>query len=144
MSDLNTVALSGRLTADIELRYTPKGTAVAEVNLANETGWGDKKKTNFVGLTLWDKTAESAAKLLGKGRRVIVHGQLSQEEWEDKQTGQKKSKTRVKVDSWHFADDKPSGGISKVDNAAPQGNSEPASTTKPSGDAGDDDDDIPF
>lgn len=108
-SDLNKTQLSGRLASDIELRYTPKGTAVADVNLAVNSGYGDNQKTNWIGLTIWGKSAEAAANYLGKGRKIIVDGRLDQDEWEDKETGKKRSKTRVIVENWYFADSKPGG-----------------------------------
>jgi single-strand DNA-binding protein len=102
--DINTCTLTGNIGNDLELRHTPTGTAVLEFNLAVTSGFGDKKKTNWIGLTLWGKTAESAKAHLGKGRKIAVTGRLDQDEWEDKDTGKKRSKTRVIVENWTFAD----------------------------------------
>lgn len=102
MSDINTVTLTGRLGSDIELRYTPQGKAVCDINLAVQSGYGDNEKTSWIGLTMWDKKAEAAARYLGKGRKIAVSGRLDQETWE--QDGNKRSKTRVVVHDWTFAD----------------------------------------
>ncbi len=102
--DINQVALTGNIGNELELRYTSTGTAVLELNLAVVSGFGDKKKTNWIGCTLWGKTAESAKNFLGKGRKIAVSGRLDQDSWEDKESGKKQSKTRVVVENWTFAD----------------------------------------
>ena len=102
--DINTVTLTGRLGGDIELRYTKTGAAVANVNLAVESGFGDNKKTNWFGLDFWGKAAESAGQYLAKGRKIAISGRLDHSEYEDRETGKKVSKTRVVVESWTFAD----------------------------------------
>lgn len=101
---MNKVILTGNLGGDIESRATKDGKSVAEVNLAVAAGFGDNKKTLWIGLTLWDKQAESAAKYLSKGRKIAIVGRLDQDEWEDKDTGKKRTKTRVVVEAWEFAD----------------------------------------
>ena len=135
--DINTVILTGRLGSDIELRYTPSGIAVADVNLAVESGFGDKKKTNWIGLTIWNKSAEAAANYLGKGRKIAVSGRLDQEEWDDKETGKKQRKTRVVVENWTFADSEKSQQQARAQ-APAQRQSEPMPG------ADDPEDDIPF
>src|SRR5690606_34431209 len=70
--DINTVTLTGRLGRDIELRQTAKGTSVANVSLAVESGFGDNRKTNWIGLDFWGKAAESAAQYLRRGRKIAV------------------------------------------------------------------------
>jgi len=99
---MNNVNIIGRVGADIELRYTPAGKAVTEINLAVDDGWGENKKTAWIGVTTWGPTAELAAKALQKGDRVGFTGRLSQEEWEDKQTGKKQRKTKVTCESMHL------------------------------------------
>ena len=103
--DLNTVALTGLLGGDVEVRFTPSGKAVADVNLAVDCGYGEREHTSWIGLTLWGKQAEAAAQHLGKGRKVALTGRLNQESWEDKD-GNKRSQPRVIVSSWTFADSK--------------------------------------
>jgi single-strand DNA-binding protein len=100
MANLNRVLLIGNLTRDPEVRYTPKGTAVADVGLAvNRIYSGEdgerKEETTFVDVTLWARQAEIAGQYLKKGRPVFIEGRLQLDTWDDKQTGQKRSRLRV-------------------------------------------------
>lgn len=96
---MNSVNLIGRCGASPEIRYTPSGKAVATMNLAVDDGWGEKKKTVWVSVTLWGQTAELAQKALAKGDRVGITGRLSMDEWDDKQTGKKVTKLKVTGES---------------------------------------------
>ncbi len=100
MPSLNRVLLIGNLTRDPEIRYTPKGTTLADIGLAINRIWkndeGEKQEdTTFVDVTLWGKLAEVAEKYLKKGEPVLVEGRLQLDSWDDKQTGQKRSRLRV-------------------------------------------------
>src|SRR6201993_561142 len=100
MANLNRVLLIGNLTRDPDLRYTPKGTAVTKIGLAvNRVYTGEdgerKEETTFVDVTLWARLAEIAGQYLKKGRPVFVEGRLQLDTWDDKQTGQKRSRLRV-------------------------------------------------
>lgn len=100
MANLNRVLLIGNLTRDPEVRYTPKGTAVTDIGIAvNRVYSGDdgekKEETTFVDVTLWGRQAEVAQEYLKKGRQVFVEGRLQLDTWDDKQTGQKRSRLRV-------------------------------------------------
>lgn len=100
MANLNKVILMGNLTADPELRTTPKGTAVTDLRLAiNRYYSGDsgerQEETTYVDVTLWGRQAETACQYLAKGRCVLVEGRLQLDTWEDRQTNQKRSKLRV-------------------------------------------------
>jgi single-strand DNA-binding protein len=104
MANLNRVLLIGNLTRDPEVRYTPKGTAVAEIGLAvNRIYSGEdgekKEETTFVDVTLWARQAEIAGQYLKKGRPVFIEGRLQLDTWDDKQTGQKRSRLRVVSES---------------------------------------------
>jgi single-strand DNA-binding protein len=92
---MNSVNIIGRVGQDIEVRFTPSGKAVTELNLAVDDGWGENKKTAWIGVVLWGATAELAGRALQKGDRVGVSGRLSQDEWEDKATGKKQRKTKI-------------------------------------------------
>jgi len=92
---MNSVNIIGRVGQDIEVRFTQSGKAVAELNLAVDDGWGENKKTAWIGVVLWGATAELAGKALQKGDRVGISGRLSQDEWEDKTTGKKQRKTKI-------------------------------------------------
>lgn len=101
MASYNKVILLGNLTRDPEVRYTTGGTAVTEIGLAVNRQWTDrssnerKEETTFVDVTLWGRTAEIAGEYLSKGRPVLIEGRLQLDQWEDKETGQKRSKLRV-------------------------------------------------
>lgn len=100
MANLNKVMLIGNLTRDPELRYTPKGTAVAELGLAiNRVRKDDQgqriEETTFVDVTLWSRQAEIAQQYLAKGNPVYIEGRLNLDTWDDKTTGQKRSKLKV-------------------------------------------------
>ncbi|MEJ5236897.1 single-stranded DNA-binding protein [Limisphaera sp. VF-2] len=109
MANFNKVILAGNLTRDPELRYTPKGTAVARLGLAINRRWrtetGElKDETTFVDVDAFGKTAETIAQYLKKGRSVLIEGRLRYDTWEDKQTGQKRSKLSVVLESFSFLD----------------------------------------
>jgi len=95
MSDLNEVVISGRLTRDCELRYTPSGTAVTDVVIASNRIWSKdadrQEETTFVDVTIWGKQAESLQTYLVKGRHVMVVGRLKLNKWETEE-GSKRSK----------------------------------------------------
>jgi single-strand DNA-binding protein len=106
---MNQVNIIGRVGGEIELRYTPSGKAVTEINLAVDDGFGDNKKTAWIGVTLWGPTAECASKYVSKGDRLGITGRLTQDEWEDKQTGKKQRKTKVTCESMHLLEPKRDG-----------------------------------
>jgi len=97
---LNVVLLIGNLTRDPEVRFTPKGVAVADFGLAvNEVWYNDKdekqESVSFVDVTAWDRGAEWAQKHLKKGAEIALVGKLKMDSWEDKETGQKRTKIKV-------------------------------------------------
>lgn len=104
---MNNVSVIGRLTKDIELRYTPQGKAVATISLAINEKYGEKKQTHFINAELWGKTAEIASQYLHKGNRVGLTGSLKQHRWEDK-NGQKRSTIVILVNKLHFLENKKS------------------------------------
>jgi len=106
---MNNVNIIGRCAGELELRYTSSGKAVTELNLAVDDGWGENKKTVWLGVTIWGATAELACKALTKGSRVGITGRLSQEEWEDKNTGKKQRKTKVTCEQMHLLEPKREG-----------------------------------
>lgn len=101
MASFNKVILLGNLTRDPQVKYTPSGTALAELGLAVNRTWFDKQsnsrreETTFVDVTLWGRDAEVAGEYLAKGRPVLIEGRLQLDTWDDKTTGQKRSKLRV-------------------------------------------------
>jgi single-strand DNA-binding protein len=114
MANLNRVLLIGNLTRDPEVRYTPKGTAVTEIGLAvNRIYSGEdgekKEETTFVDVTLWARQAEIAGQYLRKGRPVFIEGRLQLDTWDDKQTGQKRSRLRVVAENLQLLGSRPEG-----------------------------------
>ena len=98
MADLNSVSLTGRLTADPELKQFGEGKQVANFSLAvNEYKKGDGDAVSFVPVTVWNKTAEVAKNFLNKGSQVAIKGRLQQQRWE--QDGQKRSKIQIVCES---------------------------------------------
>lgn len=101
MANLNKVMIIGNLTADPDVRTTPRGNTVAELRLAvNRISSGPnegerREETTFLDVTCWGRTAEIAGQYLAKGRPVFIEGRLQQDTWEDKQTGQRRSKIRI-------------------------------------------------
>lgn len=85
----------GRLVQEVEFRYAPSGTAVATFTLATNYGKAESEEVCFIDVVLFRKQAELAKEYLQKGKPVLITGRLSQDKWEDKQTGQKRSKHKI-------------------------------------------------
>lgn len=107
MSSYNRVTLIGNLTRHPELRKTKSGNPVTELGLALNRVWqnenGQKQEdVTFVEVTLWGRNAENAAQYLQKGRSVLIEGRLQLETWQDKQSGQDRSKLKVVADHLQF------------------------------------------
>jgi single-strand DNA-binding protein len=151
MASLNRVLLIGNLTRDPQVKYTPKGTAVVDIGLAvNRHYSGDDgqkhEDTCFVDVTLWGRQAEVAQEYLTKGRQVFIEGRLHLDTWDDKQSGQKRSRLRVVAENMQMLGDRPS--TQKPSPTNPAASKQPAPTPQrqppkdPDLDA--DPDDIPF
>ena len=115
MASYNKVMLMGNLTRDPEVRYTPKGSAVADLAIAVNRVYtadnGEKREeVTYVDVVLWARLAELAGQYLSKGRPVSIEGRLQMDSWEDKQTGQKRSRLRVVGEVMQFLDGKRDGG----------------------------------
>lgn len=109
MPNLNKVMLIGNLTRDVELRTIPSGKQVAQIGLAINHSWtspdGEKREeVTFVDCEAWGKQAEVMHKYLAKGRPVFIEGRLKLDTWDDKESGQKRSKMRVVVENFQFLD----------------------------------------
>lgn len=115
MASFNKVVLVGNLTRDPDVRHIPSGQAVCDISLAINSQWTDRKtnerkeEVTFVDVTLWGRTAEIAGEYLAKGRPVLIEGKLAQDTWEDKTTGQKRSKLKVIADSLQLLGNKQDG-----------------------------------
>lgn len=115
MASLNKVMLIGNLTRDPEVRFTPKGTAVTDIGLAvNRTYTGDdgqrREETTFVDVTLWGRQAEVAGQYMKKGRPIYIEGRLQMDTWQDKQTGQNRTRLKIVGDAFQFLGSREEGG----------------------------------
>src|SRR5579872_3044844 len=115
MASLNKVMLIGNLTRDPEIKYTPKGTAIADIGLAVNRNYttesGEKREeVTFIDVTLWGRRAEIVGEYCKKGRPLFVEGRLTLDQWDDKQTGQKRSKLKVIGDNIQLLGGREGGG----------------------------------
>ena len=103
----NKIILIGNLTRDVELRYTPSGTALAKFGLATNRVYSDpvtkekKQEVMFIDVTVFGRAAETTNQYLKKGSQVLVEGRLTFNQWTD-QTGQKRSKHEVVAENVKF------------------------------------------
>ncbi len=163
MSSYNKVILLGNLTRDPELRYTPKGQAVAKLGLAvnrrytTESGEA-RDEVTFVDVDAWGKQAEVIAQYCKKGRPLFIEGRLKLDQWDDKTTGKKMSRLGVVLENFQFVGDNRQEGGGGAGGGAPSAPSgprpapsrpaAPKATDSPSGESPDaappEDDDVPF
>jgi single-strand DNA-binding protein len=148
MANFNKVVLAGNLTRDPELRYTPKGTAIAGFGLAINRKWktetGEtKEEVTFVDIDAFGRQAEVVAQYMKKGRPFLVEGRLKLDQWEDKNTHQKQSKLKVVLESFSFLDSGTRGDTGRpASSAAPSAPSAPSPSEPDS--APPEPDDVPF
>jgi len=107
---INKVMLTGRITKDIELRYTPNNVAVCNFDIAVDRRFkqGNEKITDFFKIIAWRTTAEFIEKYFSKGRKIVIVGSLQNRTWEDNE-GKKHYITEVLADEVDFADSKGDG-----------------------------------
>lgn len=116
MASFNRVILMGNLTRDPQVKYIPSGTAVAELGLAVNRTWFDKatnqkkEDVTFVDVTLWGRQAEIAGEYLSKGRAVLIEGRLQLDTWQDKESGQNRSKLKVICENMTMVGGRNDGG----------------------------------
>lgn len=152
MASFNKVILAGNLTRDPELRYTPKGTAVAKLGVAVNRTWtsesGERREeVTFVDVDAFGKQAEVITQYLRKGRGILVEGRLKLDTWDDKQTGQKKSRLGVVLEGFSFLDGGNRSEGASAPGPAPTAPrpSRPSAPTQPAdSDGPPPDDDVPF
>ncbi len=157
---VNKVILVGNLGKDPEVRYTSGGQAVANLRIATSRSWTDKQsgqrkeETEWHDVEVWGKQAEQCGEYLAKGRQVYVEGRLKTDKWQDKQSGQERSKVKVVADTVRFLGGRGAGGGSgggRGSGGPPQEDSPPGGFEEPEsggghggGGAGGGPDDIPF
>ena len=117
MASFNKVILIGNLTRDPELRYTPKGTAVAKLGLAVNRQWktdsGEaREEVTFIDIDAFGRSAEVIGQYCKKGKPLMIEGRLKYDTWDDKQTNQKRSKLSVVLESFQFLGDGNRSGCS--------------------------------
>ncbi len=160
MPNYNKVILAGNLTRDPELRYTPSGVAIARITLAINRSWrtetGEmKEEVTFVDVDAFRKQAEAISQYLKKGRPMLVEGRLKLDQWEDKQTGQKRSRLGVVLENFQFLDSasrssEDHGGTGNAARPRPAAQVPPTQSPAPSTPEADhdtppqDEDDVPF
>jgi single-strand DNA-binding protein len=160
MASFNKVILMGNLTRDPELRYTPKGLAVARIGLAVNRVWrtetGEtREETTFVDCDAFGRQAENLSQYLKKGNPVLIEGRLHLHTWEDKQN-QKQSRLRVDVETFRFVSGpareggaeqpaaRPRPAAAEPTTAAPATAPTTAPATEPESEPMPSDDDVPF
>ena len=114
MANLNKVMLIGNVTRDPEIKYTPKGSAVTDLGIAvnrvfTPEGGERREETTYVDVTLWGRQAEIAGEYGKKGRSIYIEGRLQLDSWEDKTSGQKRSKLRVVGENFQLLGPRPGG-----------------------------------
>ena len=155
MAYLNKVFLIGNLTRDPELRVTPKGTAICQFGLAVNRQFKDESgatrdETTFVDIEAWGKQGELVSKYLSKGSPAMVEGRLKLDQWEDKTSGQKRSKLKIVLDNVQFLSSRGGGGGGAPHAPAEEGEAAgaavPAAGAKPAAPASKEhlDEDVPF
>ena len=149
MANFNKVILAGNLTRDPEVRYTPKGTAIAKLGMAINRTWktdtGEtKEEVTFVDVDAFGRQAEVISQYLKKGRPILVEGRLKLDQWDDKQTGQKRSRLGVVLEGFQFLDSgRGDGGGGRGPSSPPPGPSTPPNGPESEGPAPEEDD-VPF
>ena len=138
MASFNKVILIGNLTRDVELKYLPKGTPVCNLSMAVNRRWKteageEKEDVYFAECKAFGKQAETLAQYVRKGHPLLVEGRLTREEWDDKKTGDKRSTTRIMIETFQFLKGRDEG-------AAPAPRAQSPAAPKPDLDA----DDLPF
>jgi len=157
MANYNRVILMGNLTRDPQIRYTSSGSAIATLGIAINRRYKDPKtneireETTFVDVDLFGRQAETASEYLTKGRPVFIEGRLKLDQWDDKQTGQKRSRLKVVCERYQFLGARPAGagapqggGAEKRPAGAAPSQGEVAEEDVPPEDLGIQDDSIPF
>jgi single-strand DNA-binding protein len=147
MASFNKVILLGNLTRDPEVRYTPKGSAVCDLGIAvnrvyTTEGGERREEVTYVDVVLWARLAEIAGEYLKKGRPVFIEGRLQMDSWDDKQTGQKRTRLRVVGETMQLLGGRPGGATGSGEVAGET--RQPSAPLKTSAQAEPDEDEIPF
>ena len=148
MPNFNQVTLIGNLVRDPELRYTPKGLAIAKLGMAINRKWRneageEKEEVVFVDIDAFGRQAETLGQYVRKGNPLFVQGRLKLDQWDDKQTGQKRSRLGVVLESFQFlasGKGRDEGESAPAPRPAPKTDAPASEADGPPGDG----DDVPF
>lgn len=102
----------GNLAADPESRFTQSGTQVVNFTVCCDSGYGDKKRTEFVKVVAWDKLAKVCTDFLRKGSKCLIQGEMATRQWEDKD-GNKRYTTEIVAREMKMLTPKGGGGGSQ-------------------------------
>lgn len=150
MANFNKVYLIGNLTRDPELRVTPKGTAICQFGLAVNRQYKDESgatrdETTFVDIEAWGRQGETISKYCTKGRPLFVEGRLKFDQWEDKTSGQKRSRLKVVLEGFQFLGGRgEAGGPGNEADQSPERHSPPPRAAGKPAPSEDIDEDVPF
>lgn len=157
MPNLNKVMLMGNLTRDPEIKYTPKGMAIANFGIAINRVWsneaGEKQEeVTFIDIEMFGRKAEVVGEYFKKGKPIYVEGRLKLDSWDDKTSGQKKSKLKVIGETFEFLGGREggasgggeSGGENRPQRPAPGKPAPPPKRPPADPDLDAPEDDIPF
>ena len=151
MPNFNKVILMGNLTRDPEVKYTSSGTAIAKLGMAINRYWRNQdgqqqEETTFVDVDAFGRQAETIGQYLKKGRPIMVEGRLKLDQWDDKQTGQKRSKMAIVLENFQFLDSRGEGGGNFSGGGGESASSGGGGNTSAHGGGGGfaEDDDVPF
>lgn len=106
---MNKITVSGRLTHEVEFRYTPAGKAMCRFSIAVDRPFSKEKKTDFFNVVVWGKLAEICGNNLDKGRKVVVDGIATMDTYTGKD-GQKRSRFEINAQTVEFMDSRSAGG----------------------------------
>lgn len=107
---MNNVIILARISHDLELKTTTTGKSVLTFTVANDTGYGENKQTNWIDCVAWGQQAEVIARNFTKGSRILLQGELQTRNWEDK-NGNKRKSVEVIVRNFAFIDKKSEQGM---------------------------------
>ena len=144
MPNFNSVTIIGHLTRDPEIKMLANDKSVASFTVAVSEKWktrdGDQREdVAFIDCEAWGKPAELISQYVAKGNALLVRGKLKQDNWEDKTTGAKRSKLKIKVDEFTFMPKASTGESNDSRNETPS-----ARSSAPASSYADDDNDPPF
>lgn len=146
---INKVILVGRLGKDPEVRSTPSGQTVAEFTMATDEKYTDKsgnkvERTEWHNIQAWGRLGEICGQYLRKGKLIYIEGRIQTDSWDDKETGQKRYKTRITANEMKMLGGKGDGDSSGSEGGSSYGNRQRSNEPAKVADGGDDDDNVPF